>query len=861
MGLAQSKRSVNITTDPAKEGAVTEGAGKLEKIAEVDQLKSQANGDTQHNDGDNPTEDAAAAAAVAQEAASTTAEAGTSDSKTESAPTAAAEVTTTSPTTTTAADVTTTSASVDTTKLEEPAIEAVAVATQESAAPAVVAAPVAVPEKEPEVAKVAVVENGQPKEEEMKKPSESEEPAAVAAPKASEEEPEPEITTATTVVAPPAPVEEKEVVVEPSPVVVEVNTPSPSTTTTTTTTSAAVGVEKHPEEASVESASAAATSTVPPPPPSSTSEMENNTTSNVTSESELSVPEVVESAAVASDAGESTPPPPLPSIPPPSQVMVFVEASMSQVASEDPLVSVSVSPSQGAPGEEVAKRDEHVEANVVEGKPAAPAAATVVAPAAVDEFVPKVDNREEETVVIADGEVGPLKSSDESVTPAESPVVPATVSELAQEPVVVETEAPAVVEEPKPEPEPILEEEAVVAATVAPVQASPNVTDEIKETITKAVGEILEQAVDKIESGEAQLPPGAPAVPQAKEEVKAAEVLPIESEDVADKISNSIDDLPPPPPPPAVDDEETVPDSLPSPLPTIAAAVPAELMESTLGADEAKLDQSVLSVDISSPLPQNSLESLPSPPTLSQSDVSLPPPPESPTEPAVSEQQQIASPPAPETDSAVALPPPPSAPSSTNTTNTTSSSIPSSLPEANVEVAMREELTTPKQQPETVEAHVPVTEEVVAAAVEKKEEREEHKEHNNVPVSISSSSSSSSNSSNQPQQQETSTESDGQQQQQSPAPAPVAPAASSAEVEETVAQKQNGTVENGTSNGTSENGTTENGTVENGQNGVHETSATESLNGEAEHKKEDKIPEKAAQLQQPPPAAPEVTAE
>lgn len=53
MGLAQSKRSVNITTDPAKEGVVAEGTGKLEKIGEVDQLKAQANGDAQHNDGDN----------------------------------------------------------------------------------------------------------------------------------------------------------------------------------------------------------------------------------------------------------------------------------------------------------------------------------------------------------------------------------------------------------------------------------------------------------------------------------------------------------------------------------------------------------------------------------------------------------------------------------------------------------------------------------------------------------------------------------------------------------------------------------------------------------------------------------------
>lgn len=52
MGKAQSKRSVDITTDPAKDGGITEGTGKLEKIEDVDQLKSQANGDAQHNEGD-----------------------------------------------------------------------------------------------------------------------------------------------------------------------------------------------------------------------------------------------------------------------------------------------------------------------------------------------------------------------------------------------------------------------------------------------------------------------------------------------------------------------------------------------------------------------------------------------------------------------------------------------------------------------------------------------------------------------------------------------------------------------------------------------------------------------------------------
>lgn len=51
MGKAQSKRSVDITTEVVAE----EGTGRVEKIEDVDQLKPQPqiNGDTQHNDSDN----------------------------------------------------------------------------------------------------------------------------------------------------------------------------------------------------------------------------------------------------------------------------------------------------------------------------------------------------------------------------------------------------------------------------------------------------------------------------------------------------------------------------------------------------------------------------------------------------------------------------------------------------------------------------------------------------------------------------------------------------------------------------------------------------------------------------------------
>lgn len=53
MGKAQSKRSVDITTEVNKEGnAVDEGTGTLGKIEDVDQLKPQLNGDANHKDGD-----------------------------------------------------------------------------------------------------------------------------------------------------------------------------------------------------------------------------------------------------------------------------------------------------------------------------------------------------------------------------------------------------------------------------------------------------------------------------------------------------------------------------------------------------------------------------------------------------------------------------------------------------------------------------------------------------------------------------------------------------------------------------------------------------------------------------------------
>jgi len=45
MGKAQSKRSIDITTDPKKVGEGNEVAGKVEKIEDVDQTAPAVNGD------------------------------------------------------------------------------------------------------------------------------------------------------------------------------------------------------------------------------------------------------------------------------------------------------------------------------------------------------------------------------------------------------------------------------------------------------------------------------------------------------------------------------------------------------------------------------------------------------------------------------------------------------------------------------------------------------------------------------------------------------------------------------------------------------------------------------------------------
>lgn len=48
MGKVQSKRSVDITTEPSKE--VQEGTGEVKKIEDVDPKAQVVNGDTPHNE-------------------------------------------------------------------------------------------------------------------------------------------------------------------------------------------------------------------------------------------------------------------------------------------------------------------------------------------------------------------------------------------------------------------------------------------------------------------------------------------------------------------------------------------------------------------------------------------------------------------------------------------------------------------------------------------------------------------------------------------------------------------------------------------------------------------------------------------
>uniref|UniRef100_A0A182QD16 Uncharacterized protein n=1 Tax=Anopheles farauti TaxID=69004 RepID=A0A182QD16_9DIPT len=869
MGLAQSKRSVNITTDPAKEAVVTEGTGKLEKIGEVDQLKAQANGDAQHNDGENETK-------VETDAAENEKDSTTEKANKEGGDGGGGGVgDTTGNAITPTAEKEDTESDANNKTLENGSNDE---SLNDSKAPADEAGKKPKkPKKKWSFRSLSFSKKDKQKPAKKEKDEERVNGECEKVP----EEPTEDVTAATAAVAQEAAStttaeagtsETKPENVAAAAAVAVVAAPEVSTTSTseavvvaapavsdvTTTNSAAVDSTKV-EEPAIEAVAVAAEQSAPAVPAvvedtkveevakdiavvenGQPKEAEVPTVVPVLTQEEKSEPEIIAAtpAPVAADVLVEEKVVEQKDEQAVVEVMVFVEASLSQVATdpssmeENPsLVSVPQSTTEVLETAVVAPVEKSIEV--------------------------EAQSAELHSSDAAVGDVSPLKSEEAKEN---APVV-AVVTSLEEKPL---PSTPSVVEE------------TIVVENVANVEASAKpeeslVSEEIKETATKAVGEILEAAVDKIEAGDVQLSPVPIVEEQQKDQVEPTDATvaqPLPEVEAVDEISNNIDDLPPPPPPPAVDDDETVPDSLPSPLPTIAAAVPADL---ELPVDELKQqDTSVLSVDISSPLQQNSLESLPSPPTLSQSEVSLPPPPESPTAIALPSAMPTGMAES-EIDSVAALPSPPPAPSSA-CDDPLDTSIPSSLPAAEVEVVKHEETVassatiqqkvddatalpaTLVEAPATVENKLNESVTVTDASEAKKVEEnvkidDDVQQDSLVPTKATAAASVT---------EETAV---GEEKVAEAQVVPPVVADVPAEVEETVAQKQNGTEDHGASNGTIENGKTENGKLENGQNGVHETSATESLNGETEHKKEDKIAEKAAQLQQPPPAAPEVTAE
>ncbi|CAO1361235.1 unnamed protein product [Diamesa hyperborea] len=279
------------------------------------------------------------------------------------------------------------------------------------------------------------------------------------------------------------------------------------------------------------------------------------------------------SATTITTTQESDPmPPPLPSLPPPSQVLAFAESAMSAVLPQSDIPTISADDVNTQVVSDILNNAE----SLIEEKSAEIVEVVEQKVAAVVESVKEV--------------------IDDIVVPEiELPAAVEEVKEVIDEIVVPEIELPAAVEEVKEsfeidvvpvaqEIEKVLEEavdrvESQISENIAEVSAAPSIigqlikdaTDEIvaqAESLEEMVSDKVGQIADKIES-----------------------LLPEESNDVL-------------PPPPAIELDTEV---LPPP------------------ADEE------LSVDISSPLPQNSLESLPSPPALEsqidETSASLPAPP------------------------------------------------------------------------------------------------------------------------------------------------------------------------------------------------------------------------------------------
>ncbi|GAB0099310.1 hypothetical protein DMENIID0001_151660 [Sergentomyia squamirostris] len=298
------------------------------------------------------------------------------------------------------------------------------------------------------------------------------------------------------------------------------------------------------------------------------------------------------------EAGEGTPPP-LPSIPPPSKVMVFAESALSSGTDADstsptaiPVATSSPSVAQDSPAEVVVGQSVTVTDNIVPAQNP-----EVIAPPPVD--APKVD---EAVPPVYEAQAPPSPLAQEVA----SPEVPATEATP-----VTETDsqaAPPVFEASSP-PAPLAEEATapVVPATETDSPAAPVASETpVPAPETPAVAA-------------AEAPAETAASSEPSTEAPASEVA--ETIALIDKV-NEAAAIPPPP-------VEDTPTSV----------------------------QEELSVDASSPLPQNSLETLPSPPSslTPTDDASLPPPPTEDAPKPTTEVPAVASDASPSEE----LPPPP----------------------------------------------------------------------------------------------------------------------------------------------------------------------------------------------------------
>lgn len=323
----------------------------------------------------------------------------------------------------------------------------------------------------------------------------------------------------------------------------------------------------------------------------------------------------------AESSGDSTIPPPLPTIPPPSQVMGFAESAMSGLS------GLATSQNFAAPKiveqvkEQVAAAvTEKVEKTVTDVKVEAEKKVEEVA-AAVEEVKTEVQHKVEEVKAAVEEKVQEVVAA---VTEAKGEVehkieeTKAAVEEKVEQVAAAVTEAKVEAEQKVEEVKAAVEEkQEAIAETVSKVeeqiQEIQKEAETVKEEVTEKVAAELEAAK------EAAVPVVEQVLEAATEKVQEAVVTSPGAEQIAEaiatieKVTDGV----------LSSDESADNLQLPSPPPTAAQSV-ADISDDIPPPPEPERDD--LSVDVSSPLPQQSLESLPSPPQLSQSD-SLPPPP------------------------------------------------------------------------------------------------------------------------------------------------------------------------------------------------------------------------------------------